>query len=721
MATVVADAYARLLVDDSQFEQQVVGAAQKAGDKAGPTLGQRLSAGIKKTLTVGGAIGGAFFAGAIESAATFEDQLRTINTITRLSDEDLRKLGEGIKEVARETGKSTEDLAQGAYDLASAGVDASKIIDVLRDSAKLSVGALSSTGEAVDLVTSVLNAYKLDASESARVTDVFAKAVERGKVTAAELGATIATVAPIAANMGIEIEEVAAGYAALTKRGTPAAQAAIQMSGAMRALLSPTQALNRLQAATGKNFAQIAREKGLQQAYIELRQATDEAGKAFAKAQAELLKTKNAAEAEKVLKKYQKTLGLTSLEVKQFAKRLGKEGAAEGLNFLRNELVAGDQGLKVALGTVEAFQFALAATGENAQGFAEDLQAEFDSAGTTIGQFDERMKSPAQQANKFAEEIKTRIMDIGQAGMALGPLLLTLNNLGPALGMIISPARIVGGLIGSLPGLLISGLGSIVPAIAGGIASLGSTIGGLLAAAIPAGMALLPILLIGALIAAIALLIVNEDLRNQVFAVGGQIIQTLMDALAGLAGAIGTIVPQVVDTLLSIPGKVVGLIADLFGLGDKSGKSMLDAIKGVLPQIVSTVLNLPGSIAGGLISGFGDLANKAAKAFLDGIAGLPAKAGEIIGGIGDFVGGFIPKFQTGAWEVPRTGPAIVHAGEMIVPARVAEQIRSGAAVLGGGEHRTTNVSVVVNNPLPEPASTSIAREMRKLSYLGVVS
>jgi hypothetical protein len=714
----IADLWFTFRGDDSQLEVD----AQKAGERAIAAAGKGakkggLTVNLGKALAGVGATAGTVFAGAVESAASFEDQLRTINTVARLSDTELARVGDQIKGLSRETGKSTDELTSGFYDLVSAGVDASKAIDVLRDSAKLGVGALASTAESVDLVTSVLNAYGMDASESARVTDVFAKAVERGKVTAGEIGATIATVAPIAANAGIEIEELSAAYATLTARGTPAAQAAIQTSGAIRALMAPTQALNRLQAATGKNFAEIAKQKGLQQAMIEIREATDQAGAAFAKASAELLKVKNAEQAERVLKKYQKTLGLTNEEVKQFAKRIGKEGAAEGLNYLSREVVAGDQGLKIALGTVEAYQFALAATGDNAQAFAENYDAALNSAGTVTEQFSEKMKSPVEQARKMAAEVKTRLMDLGELGSGLAPVLLTINQLGPALGTVISPAKIVGGLVGSLPGLLVSGISGIVPAIAGGIASVGSTIGGLLAAAIPAGMALLPVLLIGALIAAIALLIVNEDLRNQVFAVGGQIIQTLMDALGGLASAIGTIVPQVVDTLLSIPGKVVGLVAEFLGVGQKSGGKLLDALKGSAGQVISTILGIPGQIVGGLVDGFKDAAGKAAKAFIDGIAGLPGKVGDVLGGVGDFIGGLVPKFQGGSLYTPE-GLAYLHRGEMVIPAAEAEAIRSGRAALGSALGAPAGVQIgqiVVNNPLPEPASTSVRRELQLLA------
>jgi len=55
---------------------------------------------------------------------------------------------------------------------------------------------------------------------------------------------------------------------------------------------------------------------------------------------------------------------------------------------------------------------------------------------------------------------------------------------------------------------------TIVEAIAGSLATLGSTIGGVITAAIPVGMALWPVLLVAAIGAGIAFLIANPDDRN---------------------------------------------------------------------------------------------------------------------------------------------------------------------------------------------------------------
>jgi len=63
-------------------------------------------------------------------------------------------------------------------------------------------------------------------------------------------------------------------------------------------------------------------------------------------------------------------------------------------------------------------------------------------------------------------------------------------------------------------------------------------------------------------------------------------------------------------------------------------------------------------------------ASPVANPFAAGAGGL----GGIIGGIGGLLG-----FAGGAWAVPQDMIAVVHAGEMILPAGLAESVRTGTA------------------------------------------
>lgn len=413
----IGDVFLRVLADMAGFEADVTtkagAAADKAGKAAGQNLGSRMTKATTAAFTAAGAAAGAVFTGAIGGAANFEDQLRTINTVAHLTDQELDGVGKSILDLSKETGKSTDDLTAGFYDLVSAGVPANEAISVLRDSAEFATGALGTTAEAVDLVTSSLNAYGLEAKDSTRVTDIFAQAVADGKVTAAQLGASIAQIAPIAAQSGVSLEEVSAGFALLTAKGVPAAQAATQMRAAISALLTPNKQLNDLQAQTGINFAKLAREKGLVVALDQLRKATKGNDDAFAK----------------------------------------------------------------ALGSIEAYNFAVITTGDNADEYATELDkvtVAAEEGGVAHEQYEERMKSAASQGKKFVAGIRATALELaGPFVDSLGGAVIALNELGGGMGGLVNLSRLFGGVLGGTAGFLASRLGPLVKA---GIAkALGKT------------------------------------------------------------------------------------------------------------------------------------------------------------------------------------------------------------------------------------------------------
>jgi TP901 family phage tail tape measure protein len=77
-------------------------------------------------------------------------------------------------------------------------------------------------------------------------------------------------------------------------------------------------------------------------------------------------------------------------------------------------------------------------------------------------------------------------------------------------------------------------------------------------------------------------------------------------------------------------------------------------------------------------------------------------------------GRFFEAYQLGAWSVPRTGPALLHRGEMVLPRHVAEWFRR----YGGAGGNVLNITVNINTStadgraLAEELSRELARRMR---------
>lgn len=180
-----------------------------------------------------------------ELVRAFSDFEAGLTNVYTLLDEETfdryhAELERGAKEVMKEYGFAQKDVNKALFDAISAGVPAGKAIEFLHESATLAVGGVTRLSVSTDGLTSILNAYKLEITETKNVADAFFSAQKEGKTTVELLSSTIGKAAPIASNLGISYQELLAGIATLTKGGISTAEAVTYLRGAMVALQKPT-------------------------------------------------------------------------------------------------------------------------------------------------------------------------------------------------------------------------------------------------------------------------------------------------------------------------------------------------------------------------------------------------------------------------------------------------------------------------------------------------
>jgi len=182
-----------------------------------------------------GMIAGVGAAASVKVWADFEKQLASVSTmLSGNTGPQMEKFKGQLRSMAVEFGESTASLSKGLYDVLSASVPVEHAMSVLRVSSKAAAAGMTDTGTAADILTTMMNAYSLDASEAGRVSDVLFNIVKRGKTTFPELAGSMGQVATTAAKAGLSMEELAGFYATLTRAGI---QTRIATSG-IRAVLS---------------------------------------------------------------------------------------------------------------------------------------------------------------------------------------------------------------------------------------------------------------------------------------------------------------------------------------------------------------------------------------------------------------------------------------------------------------------------------------------------
>lgn len=168
---------------------------------------------------------------------------------------------------------ATTDLAKGMYQVLSASVEPSKAIMFLGEAAKSAQAGMTDTATSVDALTTVINAYGLEAEDVTKISDIMFQTVKRGKLTYEGMSAAIGTIAPIAAQVGVKFEEIAAAMATLTRQGIDVNTTTVQLRQVLVSILKPTSEAQAAAKRLGLDFTSAAlKAKGLAGFLLDLKE-----------------------------------------------------------------------------------------------------------------------------------------------------------------------------------------------------------------------------------------------------------------------------------------------------------------------------------------------------------------------------------------------------------------------------------------------------------------
>lgn len=183
--------------------------------------------------------------GFTQPLADLDKQVKNIGTLGVSGFEEFRSLA---LEASKEIPDSAATIAEATYNAISAGISGTnqEITEFVKTAGRAAVAGVSDTNTAVNALTTVLNAYKLETSEAGAVSDTFFAGIKLGKTSFAEMSAGLANIIPAASAAGVEFKEVSAAIAQMTSLGVPTSQATTQMRAALVELQKPAGPLQKV-------------------------------------------------------------------------------------------------------------------------------------------------------------------------------------------------------------------------------------------------------------------------------------------------------------------------------------------------------------------------------------------------------------------------------------------------------------------------------------------
>ncbi|QNK54568.1 phage tail tape measure protein [Paenibacillus sp. PAMC21692] len=181
----------------------------------------------------------AIIAKSVDTAAAFESSMARVQAMSSATAAEFKRLEDQAISLGVSTVFSSSQVAEGQAFLAVAGFKANDIIAAMPGLLDLAAAAQMDLGRAADITSNILTGFRLEAEQTGRVSDVLAKAFTSSNTSMEQLGYAMKYAAPIAASLGISIEETASAVGILSNAGIQGEMAGTQLRVMLLRLVNP--------------------------------------------------------------------------------------------------------------------------------------------------------------------------------------------------------------------------------------------------------------------------------------------------------------------------------------------------------------------------------------------------------------------------------------------------------------------------------------------------
>ena len=350
--SVVGSVAVRVVPSMQGFGQTVAQQAIPEAGKQGRIIGATMGKAMVAGLAVAGVAVAGFGVAALKEFAKFEKGMNEVFTLLPgISQDAMDSMNDDVRSFVREMGIAHDEAVPALYSAISAGIPQANVFDFMEVAAQAAIGGVTDMETSVDGLTSVMNAYGQENMSAQQAADLMFTAVRLGKTDFEQLSGSLYNVLPTASALGVGFEDITAAMASMTAAGTPTSVATTQM----RQLL-----------------VELSKDGGAVATVFE-----DIAGKSFKQFIAE---GGNTQEALALLHEYAQDTGV-------------------GINDL--------------FGSVEAGNAALALSGDNAQGYAENIAEMGNAAGATEAAYEQMDQGIERTMERISIQMKDLAIEVG--------------------------------------------------------------------------------------------------------------------------------------------------------------------------------------------------------------------------------------------------------------------------------------------------------------------
>lgn len=618
------------------------------------------------------AVTAAIYAGPVQAAQEYETAIAKVSTIADANAVPIEEMSSEIMKLSNTTGIAASQIADDVYNAISAGQQTGDAVNFVSYSTKLAKAGFAESAQTLDVLTTILNAYGMEAGEVSKVSDMLVQTQNKGKVSVGELSSVMGKIIPTANANNVALEQLCAGYAIMTSKGIAAAETTTYMNSMLNELSkSGTTAEKTLRATTGKSFKELMTEgKSLGEVIQILQQEAEKSGKSLndmfgsaeaGKAAVSLLSggvegfneqvagmVDSVGATEEAFAKMDQT---TEAKMQKAKNSIANLGIVLGQNLLP---IVGNLADKVAAVVVKVSEFAQA----NPKLVQTALKVAAALAGMKVAGLTAKLgflhiSSGIKDAQKILELFKIKAIGLSGIGSkVVGFITKPFSGIGGILGKALSG---IGGIVARSPlgsigrvvassfgkiGSFIAPVGNIIKKALGPLGKIGSTLLGPLGGI--AGKFLPVVGVITAVITAVKLLRDNFDkVRDAVGRIFGEKGLEIFDKIVAVVTSVGETIKGVFSD--GNLGAARDKIQEIFG---EKGVAVFDTFAGVFQKVVAAAGQFVGFVNEHIVPVVEDILELLVTTVIPGIiSGVQAAAPvvmEVFQAIADFIGDIIP-------------------------------------------------------------------------------
>ena len=618
------------------------------------------------------AVAAAIYAGPVQAAQEYETAIAKVSTIADANVVPIEEMSSEIMKLSNTTGIAASQIADDVYNAISAGQQTGDAVNFVSYSTKLAKAGFAESAQTLDVLTTILNAYGMEAEEVSKVSDMLVQTQNKGKVSVGELSSVMGKIIPTANANNVALEQLCAGYAIMTSKGIAAAETTTYMNSMLNELSkSGTTAEKTLRATTGKSFKELMTEgKSLGEVIQILQEEAEKSGKSLndmfgsaeaGKAAVSLLSGGVEGFNEQVAgmidsvgateEAFAKMDSTTEAKMQKAKNSIANLGIVLGQNLLP---IVGNLADKVAAVVIKVSEFAQA----NPKLVQTVLKVAAALAGMKIAGLTAKLgflniASGIKDAQKILELFKIKAIGLSGIGSkVVGFITKPFSGIGGILGKALSG---IGGIVARSPlgsigrvvassfgkiGSFIAPVGNIIKKALGPLGKIGSTLLGPLGGI--AGKFLPVVGVITAVITAVKLLRDNFDkVRDAVGRIFGEKGLEIFDKIVAVVTSVGETIKGVFSD--GNLGAARDKIQEIFG---EKGVAVFDTFAGVFQKVVAAAGQFVGFVNEHIVPVVEDILELLVTTVIPGIiSGVQAAAPvvmEVFQAIADFIGGIIP-------------------------------------------------------------------------------